>query len=106
MTLAVARGFFVGRPAPQTPLTCPEAARMMSRDWRPLSQAVRQWIANPPSPVRIREGPLNRNPYRTRRKGGLIAALVNATFALRTAFHRISQERPRSQPAVAWPALA
>ena len=24
----------------------------------PLSQAVRQWIANPPSPVRIREGPL------------------------------------------------
>src|SRR5689334_7880027 len=26
---------------------------------RPLSQAVRQWIANPPSPVRIREGPLS-----------------------------------------------
>src|SRR5262249_13152245 len=25
---------------------------------RPLSQAVRQRIANPPSPVRIREGPL------------------------------------------------
>jgi hypothetical protein len=30
---------------------------------RPLSQAVRQRIANPPSPVRIREGPLHFWPF-------------------------------------------
>ncbi len=34
-------------------------------EW-PLGQAVRQWIANPPSPVRIREGPFRKKSLHSR----------------------------------------
>ena len=47
----------VGSPAVQVSQACAaDTTGIVLR--RPLSQAVRQRIANPPSPVRIREGPL------------------------------------------------
>src|SRR5207247_2481718 len=46
-------------------LTVAGAPATISTSSRPLSQVVRQRIANPPAPVRIREGPLPSSPLKT-----------------------------------------